>query len=229
MTEFYLIPTWFFGFSSLLELFFGLITLGVALYAFYVNRFCDEREIKLFGYGFLAIALSYFSWAFVNWYVPFKASIQEEIFRFNNYEMLVSLGVYAHVFLFLIGLVTLVFLTMRREGNRLYSLLVILSFLIIVFSEQKIISFYFVSSLLLFYMIYHYGREFYEEGGKHNALMLLAFIFLFIASVDFTFSAINHIHFVAGHILFLIGYLFILFNLVLMVKPFLRKQKQKNG
>ncbi|PIY81164.1 hypothetical protein COY79_03925 [Candidatus Pacearchaeota archaeon CG_4_10_14_0_8_um_filter_35_169] len=78
-------------------------------------------------------------------------------------------------------------------------------------------------------MIYHYGREFYEEGGKHNALMLLAFIFLFIASVDFTFSAINHIHFVAGHILFLIGYLFILFNLVLMVKPFLRKQKQKNG
>ena len=222
-TQFYLIPSWFFGFGFALEVLFGIITLSVALYSFKVYRLCMQRECKLFGWSFLALAFSYFSWAFVSWYVPARLSAREGVISLTGFTTLVTLGVYAHVLLFLLGLVTLTYLTLGIKSQRTYTLLVSVVLIVLIFSSHKIIAFYFVSSLLLFYILIYYGLQYWH--GRHNFLVVIAFVFLFFGTLDFTLSAINDIHYVVGHMLYLVGYLFILANFILMARP-LRKRKR---
>jgi len=217
MAQLYLIPSWFFGFSLALEILFGIVTLAVATYSFLIYRYCPERKFKLFGLGFFSIALSYFFWAFVSWYVPFNLGTTEEIVSLIDYTGLVIFGVYAHAFLFLTGLTTLTFLTFDIKGRRIYSLFLSLVLILFVFAEHKIIAFYFTSALLILYMMFYYGRGYFGEGHK-NPYLLTAFFFLFLGSVDFTLSAINHVHYVVGHIFYLIGYAFIIINFLIVLR-----------
>lgn len=182
-----------------------------------------QRECKLFGWSFLALAFSYFSWAFVSWYVPARLSAREGVISLTGFTTLVTLGVYAHVLLFLLGLVTLTYLTLGIKSQRTYTLLVSVVLIVLIFSSHKIIAFYFVSSLLLFYILIYYGSQYWH--GRHNFLVVIAFVFLFFGTLDFTLSAINDIHYVVGHMLYLVGYLFILANFILMARP-LRKRKR---
>jgi len=225
MVEFYLIPNWFFGFGLALELIFGLVTLAVALYSFKVYKYCLEKQCKLFGFGFLALAFSYFSWAGVSWYVQSKLNVVNEIISLGDFAGIVAFGVYTHVFFFLIGLVTLTYFTLNVKSQKIYTLLVSVVLVSIIFSAQKIVAFYFISALLLLYILVHYMKE-YKKGSR-NQLMLFAFLFLFLGTIDFAFSAVNHIHYVGGHILYLIGYLFILINFILMLRPLQRVKNRK--
>src|SRR3989344_6298030 len=224
MESLYLIPSWFFGLGLVLELIFGAIVLAVALYSFRVYSYSFQRNIKLFAWGFLALAISYFSWAFVSWYVSSKISIGEGIVSLGDFNGLVLFGLYGHIFFFLLGIATLTYVTLGIKSQRTYTLLISLLFITIIFSTQKIIAFYFVASLLLFYIIIYYFLE-YWYYGRRNQLAMLSFIFLFVGSVDFTFSAVHHIPYVLGHILYLIGYLFILINFIMMLRPLSRKEK----
>lgn len=224
---FYLVPNWFFGFSLIFEIIFGVITLAVALYSFKVYNYCMDGHCKLYGLGFLSLAFSYFSWALVSWYVPFKFNVSEEVISLENFAEIVNFGVYSHVFFFLAGLVTLTYVTFDVNGKRIYSLLLSLVLVALIFAENKIVAFYFISALLLLYIVFYYGRGYIDGQGPRNKWILTSFIFLFIGSVDFTLSAVNGIHYIVGHVLFLIGYLFILVNFVLMLKPLLRKGKKK--
>ncbi|NCO11816.1 hypothetical protein CO038_02470 [Candidatus Pacearchaeota archaeon CG_4_9_14_0_2_um_filter_39_13] len=231
MAQFYLIPSWFFGFGLILEVLFGIITLAVAAYSFLVYKYCLEREFKLFGFGFLALAFSYFSWAFVSWYIPFKIGDVQEIVSLDGFSGLIGIGVYAHAFLFLIGLTTLTYLTFDIKGKRNYGLLLSLVLILLVFAEQKIVAFYFTSALLMLYVLFYYGRGYVDGEGPKNPFLLLAFFFLFLGSVDFTLSAVNHVHYVVGHVFYLIGYGFILVNFVVMLKPIRRgdERREKDG
>lgn len=229
MAQFYLIPSWFFGFGLALELLFGIITLAVAIYSFIVYKYCLERECRLFGLGFLSLALSYFSWAFVSWYVPFRLKAQGGVISLDEFSGLTGVGVYLHVFLFLVGLTTLTYLTFDIRGKRNYSLILSLVLILLIFAQQKIVAFYFTSALLLLYVLFYYGRGYIDNEGPRNPYLLLAFVFLFLGSVDFTLSAVNQVHYVAGHILYLIGYLFILINFIIMFRPLRERARTGRG
>lgn len=217
MAQFYLIPSWFFGLGIVLELLFGLITLAVAFYSFKVYRYCLQRNCKLFGWSFLALALSYFLWAAMTAYAFFKLKTAESVVPLADFSSIISLGVYSHAFFFIIGLATMTYMTFNIKSQRVYTLFISILLISLIFSAQKIIAFYFLSSLLLFYIVLFYFLEY--EKGKKNQLMTIAFLFLLIGSIDFTFSAVHHVPYVVGHILFFVGYLFILINFILMLKP----------
>lgn len=231
MSQLYLIPSWFFEFGIILELLFALITLAVAIYSFFVYKYCLERECKLFGLGFLAIAFSYFSWAFVSWYVPFRLKAQGGVVSLDGLSELVTIGVYLHAFFFLVGLTTLTYLTFDIKGKRNYSLILSLVLVLLIFASQKIIAFYFTCALLLLYVLFYYGRGYIDGEGPRNPFLFLAFLFLFLGSVDFTLSAVNHVHYVVGHIFYLVGYGFILINFIMMLRPLrkLRRKGDKDG
>jgi len=228
MAQFYLIPTWFFGFGLILQLLFAFVTLAIALYSFKIYKLCMERKCNLFGWAFLSLAFSYFAWAFVSWYVPNQLSSQDGVFSLTDFTGLIAAGVYTQVLFFILGLVTLTYITLGIRSQRTFTLLASLSFIVLIFSAQKIIAFYFVASLLLFFVVIHYVLE--HLRGKRSTLILLAFIFLFLGSIDFTFSAVNQIHYVGGHLLFFIGYAFMLINFVLMLKStYSERRRSKHG
>lgn len=228
MVEFYLVPSWFFELGFLLELLFGIITLAVAFYSYKVYRYCEIRECKLFGWGFLSLALSYLAWAFVSGYISLRFSEIDDIVSLGSFGGLVTFGVLVHAFLFIIGWATLVYITLGVKNQRVYTIIVSLALITLIFSTQKIVAFYFVASLFLFYLVIYYTSEHIRENRRRSPLILIAFIFLFLGSVDFTFSAVNHINYVVGHVFYLIGYLFILANFILMLVPFKKNDKEKN-
>ncbi len=218
MSQIYLVPQWFFGYGIFLELFFALITLSVAAYSWYIYRLCAQKECRLFAVGFGFISMAYFFWAGINFYVTSTFDPSTLVLSLSNLNALGSLGVYAHVFLFILGLVTLAYMTFDGSSLRNYTLLATLSLVAIIFSEQKAIAFYFVSSLLLSFVVFYYGAKYYHSRRGTNLLVFLAFFFLFLGNVDFIFAAIDHVHYVVGHILQLLGYAFILLNFLLTLR-----------
>lgn len=220
MVQFYLVPSWFFGFGVALEFLFGLVTLAVALYSFKIYKYSQQRELKIFGLGFLLMSLAYFMWAAISWYVPNRLQTSTQVVELADLNSLVAFGVYVHVFFFILGLVTLAYVTLNAKSQRVYTLIAGLCFATILFSSQKIVSFYFVSSLLFFYILVYYGLGYMQGRKLRSGLTLLAFAFLFLGTVDFTFSAVNHVHYIVGHVLYFVGYLLILVSLVSALRPF---------
>ncbi len=217
MVNFYLVPSWFFGFGTILELIFGIITLAVSLYSFKVYKYSQLREPKIFGWSFLALSLSYFIWAAVSGYAGFLAQKSvDNVFNIAGFTPIIVLGIYAHIIFFVLGLVTLAYLTFGIRSQRVYTLLASLSLISVLFSQTKSISFYFVSSLLLLYVLSFYAINKWKNKSFSNYFVLLSFVFLFAGTVDFTFSAVRHITYVVGHIFYLIGYAFILANFILL-------------
>ncbi len=219
MVQFYLIPRWFFGYGLALELIFAAITFAVALYALLIYKYSRIRECKLFSLGFFLLSFSYLSWAAVGIYLFGQASSGTEILSIDDVTLVASLGVYGHIALFVLGLVTLTYMTLRKKAMKTFTLIASLSYITIIFSTWKIIAFYFVSSLLLFYVVIYYIGEYAKNRKSTSLFVMLAFIFLFLGTADFAFSAAHHVNYVIGHVLHLIGYASILVSFIETLRP----------
>ena len=210
MSQLYLVPRWFFGVDVVLEIIFGIVTLLVALYSFHIYRLCYQRECRLLGFGFLSISLSYFLWSFINLFITSRLNDGSFALNLEPLSRLGLFGVYAHILLLTLGLATLAYTTLKSGSYRSYSLFATLPLLVIIFSAQKALAFYFVSSFLLLYLVLHYGIEYRNARRQTTFLLFLAFILIFVGNVSFTFSTLQNIHYVIGHLLELVGYVFIL-------------------
>src|SRR5690606_29872586 len=104
MSGIYIAPRWFFGYSIALELMFAAVTLAVALGSLYVYRLCEERGCRTFGFGFIAISLSYFVWAGVNLYLFLHVNDSLLNLQLDKLSNVVLVGVYAYMLLMLLGL-----------------------------------------------------------------------------------------------------------------------------
>ena len=115
MSGLYIIPRWFFGFDVVLELLFGVATLAVALYAFRIYSISRERQCQTLGVGFLSISLAYFVWAGVSLLLIIENSTGSVSLEQLTRTGLV--GVFSYVFLSLIGLSVLVYMTFPSGIN----------------------------------------------------------------------------------------------------------------
>lgn len=218
MGDSYLIPLWFFGFDIAMELLFGVVTAWVALFAFQIYNVTKERKIKLFAFAFLLTSLSYIILGALNFWF---AHLITENFRevsLANVKIAGMVCLYAYMFLFTGGLVTLTYVTSDMKKGKTYYLLLGLSFLVIAVSLQKLATFSILSVFLLSFIAYQYVTEYFKNKNKKAFWTSMAFILLLVASFDFILSTFHYGFYIAGHIVRLLAYIIILFILIKSVR-----------
>jgi hypothetical protein len=216
---------WFLQYNIALEVVFGSVALMVALFAWRIYKESDQKRLKLFGISFLLISASYFLQAMSNFlaiseleefinlieFVPMSAELQSVV-------LLESIGVYAHMFMMISGLVILVYMTFRKEKQRILYLLLALSMLSVFMSDNIVYMFYLLSSILSAFVLWYYAEN-YRRGRRSNVLpVFVAFFFLFLGNVCFIFSCCNIFFYAIGHVFELFAYLFIIWNLRMVLK-----------
>ena len=219
MQNIYLIPNWFFGLDVIFEFAFFIIAIVVAFYAFKTYKISGQTQLKIFGYSFLFISLSYLIQSFTNFLIISK--LNENICNLLNIQTVTSLnilGMYGHIIFFILGLGSLTYMTFNLKSKKTYSLIIIFSLFLVFYSSNIIYTFYLTSSVLLIYIVTHYLTNYLKRKQIKSLLMLLAFVFLLFGSIHFLF-AVNHALFYAvGHFFELVAYIFILINLLLILK-----------
>jgi len=219
MAHIFSVPNWFFGYDAILELFFAVITLAVALYAFKVYKLSNQEQPKLFGLAFLAFSISYFIQSILNYLIITEAAQAVcEVVKIQSVALFNAIGIYIHMFFFIIGLVTLAYMTLKINSPKTYLILLasfLLSFFVV---ANKIPWFYMVSSLLLVFISLHYLFNFIKNKQTKTFLVFLAFLLLLFGHLHFIFSLNHVIYYAMGHFLELVAYILILINLVLVLK-----------
>ncbi len=220
MVYYYVIPKWFFSLDIGLKILFASITFLVSFFSYKVYKISEHREAKLFSLSFLLISLSYFSWSLLNFLILPSYKTAEEITRLiierNTYLLL--LGVFTHMALFLSGLITIVYTQFKIKNGKVYYMMLGLALLVLASSFNKVMTFHILSAFLLTFIIYNYIEEYSKRNNKKTLFVLIAFIFLFLSSIDFIFSLSYYQAYVIGHLFELIAYILILLSLISSIR-----------
>jgi len=212
-------PGWFFGYSILLEAFFAIITMLVAIYAFKIYRLSEERTSKLFGFSFLFISFAYIVQFVLNFLI--WNNLDDDVSTIINLKqvyLLNLLGSYAFAFFFIIGLVILTYMTLKVKDTRVLALLLSVCIIAVYFNPFKVFMFFVLSSVLLLFTVIHYFINYLNNKKINTLIVLVAMIFLLFGTLHFMFAVNHEIYYVLAHILEFIAYMLILINLILILK-----------
>jgi len=226
MINIYVVPEWFFGYDIVLELIFAVVTLLVSYYAFKVYKLSGQDQPKLFGISFLLISLSYIIQSIFNFIFVDKLEDITSYQSIININILHALGVYSHILFFVLGLITLTYMTLKVKNIKISSLLFIIVLVALFFSSNVLYSFYLISSILLAYILLFYIINYWKNRQHKTILVLIAFAFLMFGNVHFIFSMNHSLYYVIGHLLGLIAYMLILANLVLVIRKSKKRIRQ---
>lgn len=221
MSYAYLVPQWFFGASIALEILFALAALFVAWYAYRVSRIYNQKSIILMTLGFSFIAVSYLSKALINIFL--LKQIQSGILALSlgDLDRLATIGLHLYISLYLVGVLLLVYMTLKSTNTDLFLLLLALSALGIWFSPDNLFAFNIIISVLFCVLSLHYGREYLKNRNKRTFMIFLGFLGLLLSGVGFTFATGYYVNYVIAHLLELASYGLILasiFSLILNKK-----------
>lgn len=217
-------PEWFYTTGSILQIVFALVTLLIAGFSHKAYRLAKDRKYKYFSYGFLSLALGYFTISFSNLLV-FLGVYDGVISRLNEFNAANFLYM-GHIFFILTGFMLLLAVAMKLQQRRLIALLFALILMLVAFAYQYYIKFHMISFLLLAFMAWQFYENYREKktmnaGLVFSSFYLLAFAELFLIAM----VHITPVLYAVGHFLQLIG-----FGLLLLM--FTRVQKgngEKHG
>jgi len=216
--EYAIVPHWFAGYNALLEMTFFVITLLVGAYALKVHRLSGQRQSRLFGISFLLISAAYLVQSILNFAASYPMAEGCSMQSMVAFHSLGTFAVYAHMVLFMTGLVTLAYMTLKIRDFGAYALFLSAMLAVLLLSANKLYFFYVLSSILLVYVSFYYLRN-YLKGRKMSALIVfVAFLFLLFGKIHFIFSTDHGAFYVGGHLLEFVAYTLILTNLVNVVR-----------
>jgi len=228
MGNIFITPQWFFGYDVVLELLFAVITLLVSYYAWKIYKVSEERNLRLFSMAFLFIALSYIIQSILNFVILER--LDDDIAGMINIQSVYLLnlfGIYMHAILFLVGLLILTYVALKIYSLRTFVLLILLVFSALYFSPYKTFLLFFISTLLLGFIVYYYLTNYWNNRKATTLLVLIAMILLFIGYIHFIFATENSMYYVIGHFMELAAYILVLINLLIILR--VGKHKHKNG
>ncbi len=213
-----IVPHWFSGYNAILEMIFFIITLLVGAYALKIYKLSGQRQSKLFGISFLMISAAYLAQSILNFAARYSMSEGCSTQSMTKIHVLGNLGIYAHMILFMAGLVTLAYMTLKIKDFKAYALFLAVILAVLLLSSNELYFFYALSSILLIYISFYYLRN-YLRSRKISALIVFAaFLFLLFSSIHFIFSLDHGVFYVAGHLLEFVAYTLILVNLVKIIR-----------
>jgi len=225
MESVFLIPRWFFGIDMALEVVFAIVTLFIAGYAMRIGRFCEKKEPKFFAVGFLFIGLSYLARGLINIIVAKDLTENITVLEVREVSSLIHFGVYAYMTLFAIGIISLVYMTLKTEKISFYPILLITTLLPLFLLKGNVASYFYIfSTVILVYLATHYMVEYKANKNAKTRYSLIAFSLLALASLVLYFASLHYVSYVISHILELVAYSILLTNLIKVAK---NEQKKK--
>ncbi|MBW2992505.1 hypothetical protein KY345_04780 [Candidatus Woesearchaeota archaeon] len=215
----YFAPEWFFGYDIVLELIFVAIILAVSYYALKVYKLSGLRQSKHFSLAFMFIAASYFVQSVYNfWIISLINKGVTTVLGVIGLNAFNITGYFFQIFFFLLGLITLLYMTLKIKSRKTYFLIVILTAVALLLTPNRIYAFYLLSSIFLIYLVIHFFNYYMKKKQAKTLLVLSAFAFLLFGSIQYILSLNNGLFYVLGHFSELIAYSLILINLILVVK-----------
>ena len=227
MAILYLAPSWFFGFDIILEIIFAAITFAVAFYSFKVCRMSGERGPRLFGTAFLIIACSYVARILINLFLLKDINETTAALVIDNVSTLGILSAYASLSLFSFGLLTLAYMSLKIKNPPFYTLLLIIPALGVWMASSKLAFVSLLSFVALVYLDFHFLIEYHTKRNSKTLMVLISFVLLTLASLDFMLSPFNYWHYVATHVLELGAFILILVSLVSVFRRGNGKKKKQ--
>jgi hypothetical protein len=219
MATLYLYPSWFFGYSIILEVLFAIISLAVAIFAFRLYRLSDQKESKLFGVSFLMISISYALQSFFNFLIV--SNLNADVCRAVNVSSIIlfnMLGLYTYQVFMISGLAVLLFMTFRAQNNIPLFAVLSLTLANIATSSNPFSTFYLVASICLVFITMFYVRNYLEKKNFRRFLVAVAFTLLLVAKSHLFFSVSHQVYYLIAHVLELLAYGLILWNFYLVRK-----------
>src|SRR3989338_7709062 len=189
MGDVYLIPVWFLGFDAAMSLLFSVVTFAIALVAHHVYRISAERNIRHLSAGFLLIGLSYALWALNHLVLVGNITGEVIAFSLEGLPTWWSVTFYLHMALFVGGLATITYATLKVRRGDIYYLLLGLSLLVIASSFKTFATFRIVSMFLLSFIAYHSYKEYLFFRNRKTLAVCGAFVLLFVSSIMLIFAA----------------------------------------
>ena len=178
MMNYPIVPYWFYGYNSFLEMIFFVVTLLVGAYAIHIYNLSGQKQSKLFGFSFLMVSSSYFIQSFLNFAASYSMSDGCSMQTMAAARGFNILGVYAHMILFLAILVTILYMTLRRKDAKMYGVMLTAVMLVLLLSSNKLYFFYVISSMLLIYISFYYLRNYLKNRKTNSLVVFIAFLFL---------------------------------------------------
>lgn len=199
-----------------MEILFSLVTLAVAVSGIY--RISKEKRLLRFSLGFFLISASYAVWAALNFRIASK--LEEGIFALSltNPPLMQVISVYSYIVLFIIGLLTIAYATLKTDRSEVFYLTVGLALTAVVASVSKFVTFRIVSLFIITFIAYYYFNEWYFNSNRRTCWTLMAFTLLVISNICFIFITTNTITYILGHLMELGAYSILLVNLLKTLK-----------
>jgi len=202
----------------ILAIFFSLVTFGVAIYSLKVYSISQARTAKLFGIGFLLIAIAYILWAMLNIFV-----LSQTLTKLNY---LFSISPTSESFIvitlfigfFLAGLSMLAYTAIKKEKRSLFILITTLAYFAVGMSRDIAFSFFLITSIILIFITVSYFREYSLNRNKTTLTIAIAFLLLTFSNIEFLMSSIDSSLYNIGYITGLIAYLLILISLTKIMR-----------
>jgi hypothetical protein len=198
-------PAWFLGIDALLEVFFFLITLLIAWYAWRIYRFGGGAQYRRWSGGFLFICVAYVVSAYINFSVyreliPAYTLSAVELLELSTFY---RVGLFVHMALFLLGYLLLLLVWLHVEDRRVRWLFAILALLIAVASV-------FIRPLFFVAMIVFLGAliaaAFRQVRSGSSILVIIGFTAILLGQCAYLLLNVWNVAYVAGHLLELLGY-----------------------
>ena len=216
----HVMPAWFLSTNILFELLFFIFAAAIAFYSLRIYRITRQRESRIFGLAFLSIALSRLALFLVNAFFLTLTKGGLRVLEFEDIMSIKDIAVTAYVSLFIIGLITLVYLSLKIKNPKYYLLLILLSAIALVSGLNKSFLIYSLAFIFLVIISFNYINEFLKTKNKNTFLVALGFILLAISSLllvivaDYLMPRV----YVAAYLLEVLGYVSIFSSLISILK-----------
>ena len=219
MAYIYAVPPWFCGYDALVEVIFAVMTLLVGVYSYKIYKLTAHRASHLFSLGFFSIAISYIILALYNFLLLTEMNQKIcAIANISNVTLFTNSQMYLHLFFYLIGLMILLYITLKVPCKRVFSLLGLLVFISFVFTLHNPFGAYILSTVLLAYIFWYYMNNYLSRPILSKQLVMIGFGMLLGANILFIFSFDYGAYYIIAHIIKFIAYSIILINLIVLLR-----------
>lgn len=216
-------PMWFGASGIITELFFALVTLLIAFYAYRIYKIAHQRSSLFFGVAFLSISFAYFIQAIFNFLMLMQIQTHDIIPLATNAAAASAfqLSVFAvvfHIIFMILGVALLAYVTLKERSLKIYLLFLSLSFVGLILTPYfRTIFFLIVAFFLLFISAQHYQRH-TRQRSTTTLLVFFGFALLFIGNLLLAAVTILHTFYVLSHIVIFVGYVLLLASLLRVVR-----------
>jgi len=196
-------PGWFQGFNLAFQIMFLLITVSISWTAYQVYKFFEKEEQKFLSLGWAVIALSY------------VASIVSGATHLMGGERTVAVVMlYVSAYLFLAGILSLLFAYLRIHQPAIRAVLLIFAFAFMALFSTPTLSmqdsvFHLIIAVLMFFIVGQMMQRYRMTCSKAALLVTIGFTLLTIAQLMMVFAPYDGTFFVFASLLTFAGFVII--------------------